>query len=202
MLFGRDPLSGAAQIAMGVNGDVPLQLDEQLAAYSIRRPDLAAHGLRFAGGDALQGGDLPSIRLVYADDEDRRVFLFVGAVGGSADVALTVVPEGHISLNWRRGPLVFALIGPKDSEQLLKVMASTSEFLAVPPASDEADGPAVASTPSTSSLVASDGGDPVPVQQGAGGLGPAGDSAAIAQPEDTVLPVTPAVIVEDASKPL
>ena len=103
MLFGRDPLSGAAKLVSGAEGDVPLQLDQQLAAYSIRRPDLAAHGLRFVGGDALKGGDSPALRLVYADDDDHRVFLFVGAVGSSADVALTVVPEGHISLNWRRG---------------------------------------------------------------------------------------------------
>ena len=58
------------------------------------------------------------------------MFLFVGAVGSDADVALTVVPEGHVSLNWRRGNLVFALIGPKESEQLLDVMAATGELLA------------------------------------------------------------------------
>ena len=173
MLFGRDPLSGAAQLVTGVNGDAPLQLDEQLAAYSIRRPDLAAHGLRFVGGDALQGGDSPAIRLVYADDDDQRVFLFVGAVGSSADVALTVVPEGHVSLNWRRGPLVFALIGPKDSEQLLEVMASTSELLAIPPTGDGADVPAMASAPSMSNMVATDATDPVAVQQADGGIGQA-----------------------------
>ena len=107
-----------------------------MAAYSIRRPDLASHGLRFVGGDALQGGDTPAIRLVYEDKDAPRVFLFVGAVGSEADVALTLVPEGHVSLNWRRGPLVFALIGPKESEQLLEVMAATGEFLAPsPPAS-------------------------------------------------------------------
>ncbi len=130
VLFGKDPFSGAAQFTVSDSSDAPLKLDEQLAAYSIRRPDLAAHGLRFIGGDALQGGDTPSIRLVYEDKDAHRVFLFVGAVGSEADVALTLVPEGHVSLNWRRGPLVFALIGPKDSEQLLEVMAATGEFLA------------------------------------------------------------------------
>ena len=130
MLFGRDPLNSVAQVAASEAGETPLKLDEQLAAYSMRRPDLAAHGLRFIGGDALKGGEAPAIRLVYADDAQRRVFLFVGAVGSGADVALTVVPEGHVSLNWRRGNLVFALIGPKDSDQLIDVMAATSEMLA------------------------------------------------------------------------
>jgi anti-sigma factor RsiW len=200
MLFGRDPLSGAAQLVVGGNGEEPLKLDEQLAAYSIRRPDLASHGLRFVGGDALKGGDAPALRLVYADDEDRRVFLFVGAVGSGADVALTVVPEGHVSLNWRRGPLVFALIGPKDSEQLLDVMVATSEMLAVPPLGGGA-------TPTPSPDVMAGGVGPAttasPSAEGGvtGGLGqPAGTSAPDAS---TALPVTPALMVEDvAPKPL
>lgn len=129
VLFGRDPFSGTAQLTASEKGDEPFKLDEQLAAYSIRRPDLAAHGLHFVGGDALQGGETPAIRLVYEDNAGRHVFLFVGAVGSDADVALTLVPEGHISLNWRRGALVFALIGPKESEQLLDVMAASGEFL-------------------------------------------------------------------------
>ena len=130
VLFGRDPLKVAAQLATSDAGSAPPELDQQLAAYSIRRPDLAVHGLRFVGGDALKGGEAPPIRLIYEDAEHRRVFLFVGAVGSDADVALTLVPEGHVSLNWRRGPLVFALIGPKESEQLLDVMAATGELLA------------------------------------------------------------------------
>ena len=125
------------------------------------------------------------------------MFLFVGAVGSSADVALTVVPEGHISLNWRRGPLVFALIGPKDSEQLLEVMASTSELLAIPPADGTADGPAMVSDPSTSSVVASDVTEPLAVQPGE-----SGGAGSISQPDGAVLPVTPAMIVESESKPL
>lgn len=133
MLFGRDPLNASMQLVTDGTSDSALKLDEQLAAYSIRRPDLAAHGLKFVGGDAIKGGEAPAIRLVYADDKGNRVFLFVGTVGSGADVALTVVPEGHVSLNWRRGSLVFALIGPKDSDQLLDVMAATSGTLSQQP---------------------------------------------------------------------
>jgi anti-sigma factor RsiW len=127
VLFGRDPFDGA-QLASGEIGE-GMVLDEHLAAYAVRRPDFAAHGLSFIGGNAIKGGNTPAIRLVYGDEENRRVYLFVGTVGGDADVALTLVPEGHVSLNWRRGPLVFALIGPKDSEQLLELMRATSELL-------------------------------------------------------------------------
>jgi anti-sigma factor RsiW len=195
MLFGRDPLKGAAQLVADGDGEVALQLDQQLAAYSIRRPDLAAHGLRFVGGDALKGsGDSPSFRLVYADDQDHRVFLFVGAVGGSADVALTVVPEGHISLNWRRGAVVFALIGPKDSDQLLEVMAATSEMLSNPPVDATGDSPAIVTAPSVPGVVTSEGGPALAV--------PPTEAGGLVQPEGTVLPVTPAISVETEPKPL
>jgi anti-sigma factor RsiW len=134
VLFGRDPL-GSTHPTLGDAADAPLlRLDEQLAAYSVQRPDLASFGLRFIGGNALKGGETPAIRLVYEDAEARRVFLFVGAVGSEADVALTLVPEGHVSLNWRRGSLVFALIGPKESQELLDAMRATGEFLAPAPA--------------------------------------------------------------------
>ena len=127
MLFGRDPLNGAQLVASQAGDGVVV--DQQLAAYAIRRPDFAAHGFTFVGGNALKEGKAPAIRLVYKDEAARLVYLFVGTVGSDADVALTLVPEGHVSLNWRRGPLVFALIGPKDSAQLLELMQSTSEFL-------------------------------------------------------------------------
>ena len=213
VLFGRDPFGGTPQLAAGGDGPVS-PLDEQLAAYSIRRPDLATHGLRFVGGDALKGGDSPSVRLVYEDEEGRRVFLFVGAVGSDADVALTLVPEGHISLNWRRGPMVFALIGPKESEQLLEVMAATSEFL-VPAAGAEsattatadaapaADAVAAAAAPAA--VAANPGAEPLPdpavkppvAEEVTAITGPAEVIGSEGQP----LPVTPAV-AEDMPKPL
>jgi hypothetical protein len=195
VLFGRDPLNGVAQLVAGGNNEVSLKLDEQLAAYSIRRPDLAAHGLKFVGGDALKGGDSPAIRLVYADDADRRVFLFIGMVGSSADVALTVVPEGHVSLNWRRGPLVFALIGPKDSEQLLNVMAATSELLSMPPADGSTTPPLTTPGPSASpaDTVANTVGNAPTPPTAEEGLGYLDGSTGLVSPPEGNLSVTPAV---------
>lgn len=199
VLFGRDPFSGTAQFTVSESSEAPLKLDEQLAAYSIRRPDLAAHGLRFIGGDALQGGDTPSIRLVYEDKEARRVFLFVGAVGSEADVALTLVPEGHVSLNWRRGPLVFALIGPKESEQLLEVMAATGEFL-VPSA------PAVTTVPAgtgtaEATVVTGSVAKPITVAPAESIERLAGPTA-IVDPTGTPVPVAPLAVSKNVPKPL
>lgn len=186
VLFGRDPF-GNTQLAAsdGLDG---AGLDQQLAAYSVRRPDLAAYGLHFVGGNALQGGETPAIRLIYEDKDGRRVFLFVGAVGSDADVALTLVPEGHISLNWRRGPLVFALIGPKESEQLLNAMQGTGEFLTppTPPGGGElatttAD-LATTAPPATAVLEPA----PLPAEAQAEPLATVGAGATVAHPEGTV----------------
>ena len=205
VLFGRDPFGSTPKFASGeVDGGPLLRLDEQLAAYSIRRPDLTAHGLQFVGGDALQGGDSPAMRLAYEDSDERLVFLFVGAVGSDADVALTLVPEGHISLNWRRGPMVFALIGPKESEQLLDVMAALGEFLAPPgstgapppPTTTTADATATASAAGTGSLAS-----PVAEPPLAGDVGTITGPAEVIGSEGTPLPVMP-VVVEDVLKPL
>lgn len=128
VLFGSEPFE-RGQLAASEATDLSAVFDRQLAAYAVRRPDLAAHGLSFTGGDMLKGGQTPAVRLVYEDVTGQQVFLFIGTVGDQDDVALTLVPEGHVSLNWRRGPLVFALIGPKESEELLQVMRSTGDFL-------------------------------------------------------------------------
>ena len=47
-----------------------------------------------------------------------------GHGGSDADVALTLVPEGHVSLHWRRGPLGVRADRSQDSEQLLRADAS------------------------------------------------------------------------------
>jgi anti-sigma factor RsiW len=200
MLFGRDPFNGVAQLAASETGDAPLKLDQELAAYSIRRPDLAAHGLRFVGGDALKGGEAPAIRLVYADDAQRRVFLFVGAVGSGADVALTVVPEGHVSLNWRRGNLVFALIGPKDSDQLIDVMAATSEMLAPLPGQKGSDTTVVAAPNVVAGDTPGAGVSQAPTVASVPDLTVKG--SVVGKPSSNALPVTPAVAEETVSKPL
>jgi anti-sigma factor RsiW len=196
VLFGRDPF-GNMQLA-GADG-FDAGVDQQLAAYSLRRPDLASYGLHFVGGDALQGGETPAIRLAYEDKDGRRVFLFVGAVGSDADVALTLVPEGHISLNWRRGSLVFALIGPKDSQQLLDAMQATGELLSPPtlPGS-EGELATAAELPATPPLGAMKPAT-LPAAEPVTTLG---HPATAPEPSATPLPAAPAAVTEKRPKSL
>jgi anti-sigma factor RsiW len=202
VLFGRDPLKGAAQLAASESGTAPPELEQQLAAYAVRRPDLAVHGLRFVGGDALKGGEAPPIRLIYEDSEHRRVFLFVGAVGSDADVALTLVPEGHVSLNWRRGNLVFALIGPKESEQLLDVMAATGELLA-PGVGIGSDTVTAGNDPVVSGVVAGEVAAKASDAPATESIATTGSAHDLVAPSSKPLPITPVGgVTENTPKPL
>lgn len=102
----------------------------RLARYlndrALNVPDLAALGLQLVGGDAIRGVDLPAARLTYVDERGNRLLVYVGIVEGDVQQAVTLVPEGHISLHWRNGPLVFAVVGPAGTPKLLEVMRSVS----------------------------------------------------------------------------
>jgi anti-sigma factor RsiW len=93
-------------------------------------PDLAGLGFRLVGGDTVGGVDTPAARLVYADDLAHRLLVYVGIYSERSPQAFTLVPEGHISLHWRKGPLVFAVVGPVDMPLLLDVMRSVSSGVA------------------------------------------------------------------------
>lgn len=102
----------------------------RLARYlndrSLHVPDLATLGLELVGGDAIRGVDLPAARLTYMDERGNRLLVYVGIVEDDVQQAVTLVPEGHISLHWRNGPLVFAVVGPAGTPKLLEVMRSVS----------------------------------------------------------------------------
>ena len=93
--------------------------------------------LHFAG--VLSTIDMPAIQLVYEDEASNRVYVYAGLLSSSDEPAFTIVPEGHLSLHWRRGPLLFALVTPSDSPQLHEMVRLVSEGLAsAPPAPVEA----------------------------------------------------------------
>jgi anti-sigma factor RsiW len=133
VLFGHDPYGAARPAVADASESASAWLDRQLAANAMGRPDLSAYGLRLVGSDALRSGDTPAVRLTYEDAGGEPVFLFVGSVAGGDGVALTLVPEGQVSFNWRRGSLVFVLIGPKQSEQLLAAVRDAGGFLTPSP---------------------------------------------------------------------
>lgn len=85
-------------------------------------PDLRGLGLVPVGGEVLDGGSAPAVRLAWSNGHGGLVDLYVGVVSSDAAQAFTMADEGRVSLHWRRGRLVFALVGPAESPDLLHVM--------------------------------------------------------------------------------
>lgn len=118
----------AADLDLGDTGAESLALlDSRLDDARLVVPDLAAAGLQLLGGDTVPDIDPPAARLVYADELGNPLYVYIGLAAGDAPLAFTLAPEGHISLNWRDGPLVFALVGPADMPRLLSVMRLVSQ---------------------------------------------------------------------------
>ena len=65
---------------------------------------------------------IPAIRIVYRDAADNSVLLYAGVGKPDANHAFWLMREGHLSLQWRRGPMVFALVAPTDSPQLSDIV--------------------------------------------------------------------------------
>ncbi len=95
-------------------------------------PDLRGLGLVPVGGEVLENGSAPAVRLAWTDAGGRTVDLYVGVVSSNAEQAFTMVGEGFVSLHWRRGQLVFALVGPAESPQLLHVVQAVMNGLGAP----------------------------------------------------------------------
>lgn len=96
-------------------------------------PDLRELGLAPVGGQVLDDASAPAVRLAWSDSQGRAVDLYVGVVSSDADQAFTMVDERHVSLHWRRGQLVFALVGPTDSPGLFQVMQAVMHGMDGPP---------------------------------------------------------------------
>lgn len=102
-------------------------LSAQLSGEGLRLPDLKGFGLKSAGGAVVEDAAVPAIRLVWADDAGNRLSLYAGIVSTDAQQALAMVPEGHVSMHWRRGDVVYALVAPTQSRKLLDVMRAVAE---------------------------------------------------------------------------
>jgi anti-sigma factor RsiW len=93
-----------------------------LRDQTLELPDLRGLGLVPVGGQVLTRGSAPAVRLAWTDGQGRMVDLYVGVVSSDAEQAFTMVGESLVSLHWRRGRLVFALVGPAESPELLQVV--------------------------------------------------------------------------------
>jgi anti-sigma factor RsiW len=113
-------------------------LGHRLGRRALHRPDLEALGLRYVSSTVLHATEPPVVRLIYEDALGKRLFIYIAVLVGEAEGVFGVVPEGYVSLQWRRGPLAFALIAPSDSPQLTATMDVVSRALVEEPISDSA----------------------------------------------------------------
>lgn len=144
LVEGADPASGTpvvdvqtdAKALPAESGDSPVAwLTRHMVDHALHTPELDEIGLRFISGKVLTGTSAPSIQLVYEDASQNKVFIYAGLLpGGAMKRAFATVPEGHLSLHWRRGPLHFALIAPTDSPRLDQIVRLVSAGLAHVPA--------------------------------------------------------------------
>ncbi|GBD43194.1 hypothetical protein HRbin40_00662 [bacterium HR40] len=113
-------------------------LRARLGHRVLKRPDLEALGLRYVSGVVLHDSEPPVVRFAYEDELGKRLFVYVAVLVGHAEGAFGVVPEGYVSLQFRRGPVVFALVAPSDSPQLTAAMEMVSAALIEEPVADSA----------------------------------------------------------------
>lgn len=111
----------------------------QISDFSVKAPDFARIGLELVGGETLERHGTPAIRLVYQDEAAKPVLLYVGIGKPDADHAFWLVREGYVSLQWRRGPMVFAIVAPTDSPQLSHVVDLVGAAVARLPAPERTE---------------------------------------------------------------
>ncbi|MEZ5905031.1 MAG: hypothetical protein R3C69_08005 [Geminicoccaceae bacterium] len=95
----------------------------QVPGLSLSAPELDGIGLHLVRGETLDTNRAPAIRLIYADEVSatgralcrRRPLERRPRVPSRAQ-------EGHLSLQWRRRPMIFALVAPTDSPQLSAIV--------------------------------------------------------------------------------
>lgn len=164
-----------ASVGPGADGKASMDwLGQHLSGQTLSLPDLGGLGLKLAGAGVVPQSTAPAVRLVYSDSDGSHLMLFMGVVASSAAQAFTLMPEGYLSLHWRRGSLVFALAGPVESPRLYEVMRRVSEGVthgagapprqveAVLPASDSAKPVAVLPVGVTTEDTAGGGGGKLP----------------------------------------
>jgi len=97
-------------------------LADRAANVTISAPDLHSVGLELIDGEVLDRQGAPAIRAVYRNAVGKPVVLFAGIGKPDVQHAFWLEREGYVSLQWRRGPMIFALVAPTDSPQLSTIV--------------------------------------------------------------------------------
>lgn len=120
-------LKPAANVLVSVEPELSFQwFNKHMDGRSIRQPDLSGHGLTLVRVAALAEQPTPALHLSYRDQAGEPVELFAGILSQEMRAAFSMVADGHISMHWRLGELMFALIAPSDSPQLNKIVDTVS----------------------------------------------------------------------------
>mgnify|MGYP006902059506 CR=1 FL=1 len=110
--------------------------------FSLQAPSMDRIGLELVSSDTFERHGIPAIRIVYRDAAENAVLLYAGVGKPDANHAFWLMREGHLSLQWRRGPMVFALVAPTDSPQLSDIVELVGAAVAQIPLPQEDAAPA------------------------------------------------------------
>lgn len=106
--------------------------------FSLQAPSMDRIGLELVNSETFERHGVPAIRIVYRDAASNSVLLYAGVGKPDANHAFWLMREGHLSLQWRRGPMVFALVAPTDSPQLSDIVELVGAAVAQIPLAEEA----------------------------------------------------------------
>jgi anti-sigma factor RsiW len=167
----------------------------KLSEFSLQAPDFAQIGLELVGGETMERHGMPAIRLIYRDEAANPVVFHVGIGKPDADHAFWLVREGFVSLQWRRGPMVFVIVAPADSPQLSQVVGIVGAAVARLPADEPGAEP---ETPADSDSAAAESG---PVQAIAAPMEPTAVAPGPSADTETHAPADPPLEAADENEP-
>lgn len=116
--FDRTELAVASVDEARADDEVFNWLAGHVSDFSLSAPDLDRIGLSLVGAETLRNANTPAIRVLYRDAAGDPVVLYAGIGRTDANHAFWLVREGYLSLQWRRGPMIFAFVAPSGSPQL------------------------------------------------------------------------------------
>ncbi len=105
--------------------------------FSLQAPSLDRIGLELVSSETFERSGVPAIRIVYRDAAGNAVLLYAGVGKPDANHAFWLMREGHLSLQWRHGPMVFALVAPTGSPQLSDIVELVGAAVARIPVPEE-----------------------------------------------------------------
>lgn len=128
MLVGEGFPKGIAVAREQDNSAVLGWLSDQGSGMPGAPPDFADHGFSLLGARVLPTGQGAAVQLLYGNDDDRRVTLFMGPSLNDHRTASTVIEDGDVTLvYWQVGESAYSLIGNVGRKTLLALAGTVSE---------------------------------------------------------------------------